>query len=179
MCLPSVGCLHKHLWYLLMLKPLLFVPCDRVIIGQDNVSSLISIMEAFNVNVRAELPPDATTPTLWHVVTYWNRTEEVQGVKAFEQRVDLIRPDGENIGSIPQDFEVSNEFMNFRNITQIHGFPIGLAGIIRVKLSLREAGENNEWREVAEFPIKITHHGIETAQDVSDEETRTEAAEAE
>jgi len=157
-----------------MLRPLLFAPCEKVIIGSDNVSSLISIMEAYTVAVREELPVDASTPNVWFVVTFWNRTEEIEDVRNFEQRVDIIRPDGENIGSVLQAFEVSNAFLNFRNVTQVQGFPIGVAGMLNLRLSLREAGDSNEWREIADFPIRITHRVLE----VHNEEQRNEPAEA-
>jgi hypothetical protein len=156
-----------------MLKLHLFAPCEKVIISQDNITSVIAVMESFNVKVSEELPPDAGVPFQWNVVTIWHRTEDVAGDMTYEQRTEVLRPDGEHSVNATHPFPVSNAHINFRNVVEINGFPVGQEGFVVIKVSLREAGDQNEWRAIADYRIRVKHRAVEA----DNEETGNETAE--
>lgn len=157
-----------------MLRLILFAACEQLIVGQNNNTSLINVLEVINTTLLAEVPPDAAIPMKWHVVSLWQRTEDSDEPKQYEQRIDIVRADGVVIGGGAQEFTVTNDHLNFRNHLEIQGFPVGVAGTCSVKLHLREAGESNEWREAADLPILVAHIMAERP----DEEARPETSEA-
>jgi hypothetical protein len=156
-----------------MLELRIFAPCERAIIGDDQLVSMIAILEAVNLETNIDFPANAVFPMTWSVVSLWSRTEEVQSEVVYEQRVDVIRPDGETAGGSSTEFTVSNAYHNYRNISKFTNFPIGVTGDAAIKLFLREAGENNEWREIAKYPIRINH----IRKEANVEEPTTENAE--
>ena len=140
-----------------MLELLIFAPCERAILGDDDLVSMVVILEAINLETSIDFPANAVFPMTWAVVSMWSRTEEVQDSLTYEQRVDVIRPDGVLAGSTSTEFTVTNSYHNYRNISKFTNFPVGVTGDSIIKLFLREAGENNEWREMAKYPVKINH----------------------
>ena len=141
-----------------MLKLILFAPCERHIQSLENLSSLIAVMENINVELGEGLPPEAAIPMKWTVVTLWHREKDYDTPVIYQERVEVIKPDGVSMGSIVLEFEVSNENLNYRSIRDLFGFPIGLQGQVTVRVSLREKGENARWNEVATYPIQVKHH---------------------
>lgn len=157
-----------------MLKLLIFAPCERVILGDDKLISMVALLESVNLETTADLPADALFPMSWGVLGMWQRTVELQEPVKYEQKIELYRPDGERAGGSHVEFTVNSEMVNYRNIAKFTTFPVGIAGECKLKLSLRESGEQNEWREVAEYSVFMKHIRREAA---ADEKTTVEAAE--
>ena len=78
-----------------MPKILIFAPCDKVIISEDdNTTSLISLIEAFTIGIPEDVqfPEDTSIPIRWHIVHC--EIVEGEGDKRFEQRTNLNCPTG-------------------------------------------------------------------------------------
>ncbi|MFL6333285.1 MAG: hypothetical protein ACJ754_08100 [Pyrinomonadaceae bacterium] len=141
-----------------MLKLLVFAACERLIIGQDNASSLIALLENINVEVERDMPLEAAIPIKWNIVTLWRRAGQVEQETVYEQRVDIVRKDGEVIGGGTNVFTVSNNHLNYRNQVDMFGMPIGLEGDVTLRLRLKEQEQGDDgWKEWGEYPILITY----------------------
>src|SRR2546421_13020416 len=113
-----------------MPKLLAFLPCETVIIADNNTTSLITVLEQLTVAhpANAELPHNAQIPKTWHVYCLWQRLPEDEG-KKYEQRFLLLTPNNEETfpGVLPIEFPPG--IPNFRNIYNIMGFPLVGAGM--------------------------------------------------
>jgi len=136
-------------------KLLMFAPCEKVIIDQNNNSSMISILHNLQVEVgAAELPQDAAVPMRWDIFTLWLREASDEG-KKFEQICELLTPEGKRATGATISFEMTKGVQ--RNVMTLMGFPVvSSGGQYLLRLSLKEAGEDRERREVAEFPISLS-----------------------
>lgn len=141
-----------------MPKLLFFLPCERVIVSQEGPISLITVLEKYIITLSdeeaANLPGEAVLPVTWNVISMWLR-EEGDENRQFEQRVQLILPDGRIPTDAVSRFTIAASNVRQRNIVQVAGFPISTMGQCKVKILLREAGEENAWVEIAECPIEL------------------------
>ena len=76
-----------------MLKLLIYAPCEKVIVANDETVSVISLMESISVNIGGEMPADALAPIRWSVLSLWKRDQEIQEPIDIEERTDVLRPD--------------------------------------------------------------------------------------
>jgi len=142
-----------------MIKLILFAPCEKIITGQDNVTSLISVIEHIVVsgNSPEELAANTGLPFKWSATCLWYRAKQIAGTVAFEMKIDVIAPDEVPMmgGQLP--FEVSNEHTHFRNQIDFPVFPIGQKGIYWLELSYKK--RNSEvWEKVGRYPITVIHN---------------------
>jgi hypothetical protein len=71
-----------------------FVPCERVIISQENTPTLISVIETVTIGIAGvELPENSAVPMLWHVFTMW-RADDSDINQRFDQKCTLVDPNG-------------------------------------------------------------------------------------
>ncbi|HEV7890817.1 MAG TPA: hypothetical protein VGP08_09270 [Pyrinomonadaceae bacterium] len=148
-----------------MLKLLIFAPCEKVIIGEDKLASIIAVMQHVNVAVDENMPADALAPLQWNAFVMWRRVEDVDAPMNYRQKMEVFRPDGVSVGIHESIFEVSNAHYNYRNVMRLGVLPIGMEGDVLLKLFLREVGEGIEWQEVAEYPIRITRSTLKEANE--------------
>ena len=141
-----------------MPKLILFAPSKLA--AFDSVTGVISVMgllTGLDVNVPADIPIDAIAPAEWVVTSVYSEEEGDAG-KAFEQRVQLIAPNGQAVIETKVTFVVAS---NTHNLMQrIQGQPIGQSGVYRLILDFRVQDESEEWATIGEFPIRITHKEI-------------------
>jgi hypothetical protein len=136
---------------------LLFAPCEKVIVDQDNVVSLISILQEANVQLTsADAPPEnASAPMQWAIFTFWKK-DDGDGANTFEQRAALASASGAILLESVATLELMLPFQ--RVVHLITGLPVGTAGKHAIKLWLRQkADPPGEWKEVASFPLTINH----------------------
>jgi hypothetical protein len=139
-----------------MPKLLLFVPCQKVIVDErEHSASLISVMEQLTVNVTSPVPANAQIPFNWTIVTLWTKTPDDEE-KTFEQRTEVILPDGSTFLSAVVSFNLSKQ--SHRNIVDIFGYPISQEGQHIIRLYIRESGKSKEWNFQAEYPVKLIHN---------------------
>jgi hypothetical protein len=141
-----------------MPKILLFAPCEKVIIDhKENTVSLISILERVHIPIPmshdAKLPDNVEIPTRWFLLSIWQR-EDNDG-EQYEQRYEIVLPDGRSINPHSTDIKFHPHLNNARNVVEVGAWPLSMKGHCLVKLSLREVKPESQWREVATFPIYV------------------------
>lgn len=144
-----------------MPKLLLFAPCEKVIIAHDeNTVSLITVLQTlqFAVEDVGGIPEKASAPIRWFVFSMWQATPEEIG-KSFEQRVELLLPDG-TVGLKNDSTFTFAEGKPFHRMNiGFLKFPISKTGQCSLKLSLKNERKNT-WEEYARFPMEIQHRSI-------------------
>ncbi len=135
-----------------MPRLLLFVVCERVIVSQENIPSIINILQRVSIGMPAEdqIPEEATLPLRWYAFTMWHRQSGDEG-KRYNQEVVLQAPDGTILGSSGSSFEM--KYATQRIASEFPSFPIKQFGPYAIKLYLGEEG--GERKEIAEFPIEV------------------------
>ena len=136
-----------------MPKLLMFVPCDRVIVDNEGVISLISLIEKVQLAIPAniEIPDKATLPHRWTIVSIWRRDpDDIQ--QAYEQQVEIFGEDGRALivtsGVTAVEFSMPLH-RSFFHLTQM---PMTEGNLV-LAISLRKTGE--EWQRIAEFPLDV------------------------
>ena len=142
-----------------MSEILLFAPFRKSIVDQiDDSLSLIELMH-FVVMPHMDsqpLPSDAVRDDFtWSVVSVW-KCEPGDDDKKFQQRFQIILPDGQVNAESIMDFQVGK--LPYRIRLRANGFPVGKPGECWLVLSLRELG-HQEWKEMAPYPIEVMHSG--------------------
>jgi hypothetical protein len=144
-----------------MLRLLIFAPCEKAIVAEKGQSSTVGIIEMIRVTPKKEMPVDALIPFRWDLFILWNREQDVEQPVQYQAEVKIFRPDETETGvSVIADFEVSNEFKNFRTIAQFPVFPAGMEGIYVLKLYLKKVTDE-EWIERGVFPVQVEHLPVE------------------
>ncbi len=136
---------------------LVFAPCEKVIVSQeDNTPSLISFLNTLQVSIPAtqevNIPSDVSFPMRWSIFALWRRVNGDEG-KLFQQRTVLITPSGQETVKTDIEFRMAADVQH--NTISIFGFPVTSVGQCSLKLLLREAGQEGQWSEIAEYPIRI------------------------
>jgi hypothetical protein len=147
-----------------MPKCLLFAPCEKALLNQgDGLLSLINVIEQINLgrSPHGEIPEDLGVPIKWNLVTLWRNDPEETG-KVFEQRVEVIAPNGQRTLDATVEFQLTSR--GHRTNVEVQGMAVGQPGDHICRLSLREAGKKTRWTKVAEYSLIISHAGPETAQ---------------
>lgn len=145
-----------------MPKLLVLAACEKLIIDNHNVVSLISLLQEVNVNVPPEvdIPADQKlVPMNWTILSIWQRLPHEEE-KSFEQRTAMLSSSGEEI------FAKENE-VNFRPEPPATRIPtqhrtVGMAqamplaeGDYLVKVWLREKGSTDWGAERGAYPITL------------------------
>jgi hypothetical protein len=144
-----------------MPRSVFFVACERAIIeeGSGNLS-LVSLLQevraAIPSSVMADLPRDAVVQTRWYAVAFWE-AQAGDGDREFEQRVTLTDPEGRIAADVRTKFKMSKRF--HRTVGAVRGFPVAVPGDCQLRLGLREAGTEEDWTEVADYPLTLIHAG--------------------
>lgn len=140
-----------------MPRLLLFAPCQKAILdSQDTSVSLIGVVHGFTAiqETGQPVPDDLTLPIDWSVVSIWLRQENEDN-RAFEQRIDIHRPDGRNIlDPIITPFTMTHR--THQIVLRASGFPVGIEGEHSLALSIRE-NDTQDWQQVFEYPIRVDH----------------------
>lgn len=120
-----------------------FLSCEKVLREDDGLISMIRVADTFTASIPRglQLPQDTRFLVTMTLVTYWGN-----GRGEFEQRLDLLRPDGKVVPGQPQSFVLSD-------IDRFHYF------ITDMQLAFRHGGEHRirlhlNGEPVAELPFK-------------------------
>jgi hypothetical protein len=148
-----------------MIRLIIFAPCEKFLQVAEGQTSMIGILEAVRVDTTGPIEADALTPLSWGFLTLWHRDEDVVNPIQYQERVELVRPDGVTSVTATADFEVNNSFSNFRQHGNFPVFPVGIPGKHILKLSLRES--EKDWKEIATFPIMLMHNQTGTPNETS------------
>jgi hypothetical protein len=141
-----------------MPKLLLFVPCERVILGQgDNSVSLIVLIKKLQLNQLEGMPLQESTTVFARLSLFaeWKAMPE-DADKMFEQRFTLG-----GVGIKQALLETVMEFKMVgktqRTIGIMDGFPVLPAGEYEFAVWLREKGAKWPDAPVATYPVDVAH----------------------
>jgi hypothetical protein len=134
---------------------LLFAPCEKALVDQNNNISLISVLEELHIDIpeAVDVPTKAVGVIHWDVVALWAPTTD-DDAKLYEQRVEVVAPNGMVIAGGNVTFEMRTG-RNHRNTVRITGFPVGPPGDYVLKLSIREDRDGMLFHEVATYPLRV------------------------
>jgi hypothetical protein len=143
-----------------MAKIITILPCEKVIVGRDNLPSLIALFEHINIALSegqdvVEVPKDTITYQRWAVFSEWEIDEKEVELKKAEQVLELEYPDGSSApvrGRIQFEWQVAGIV---RNHQEIYGFPIGQEGWYTIRLWLERDGKRIS--NVGERKVRIIH----------------------
>ena len=137
-----------------MPKLLLFVPCQKVLIDQDNTISTVSIIQEMWLEAGATVPPDFQAAVRWDVVTLWFRLPEDDG-RTFEQVVMLLTSDGTMTSHTKLQFSMSTPF--HRTLSYMYGFQVGQPGTHHLELKLKDMANESSFIQEHTFPMLLNH----------------------
>jgi hypothetical protein len=112
-----------------MLKPYVCVACEKVIVAQDGVASLIALFSKIILTVPAgtEIPPNAVAPKEWAVFSIWD-PEPGDERRNYFLCTQILYPDESQFGQITRS-KFNIEVNKRSQMTlQVQGFPIGQTG---------------------------------------------------
>ncbi len=125
-----------------MLKPYVFVVCEKVVLDSTGTASLISLftqIEGQPGPPSESIPKNAVIPLPWFVFTSWEYETEDVG-KEFIQIVQIFYPDGTLFQEQQQRFKPETGKTHYQLTLNVLGFPVGQQGIYQVKMRLEQAG---------------------------------------
>jgi hypothetical protein len=140
-----------------MPKLLLFVPCERVILGQgDNSVSLIVLIQKLQLNQAqvALLPENSAVFTRISLFTEWQKAPN-DSEKIFEQKFTFGIVGAKPVVESVMDFKMSGRTQ--RTVGVLEAFPVVPAGEYEFSLWLREQGANWPTAPIASWPIEVVH----------------------
>jgi hypothetical protein len=141
-----------------MPKLLVFAPCEKVIISQDeNNPTLIAILSSLTLEGEeaaitealkaTESDKPALVPIRWSVFALWAK-EPADGTREFTQTIDLESPARNIILTNRGTFAFAEGIDTHRLLLNLPGFPIRERGVYILRLSLDGAA-------IAEYPIEL------------------------
>jgi hypothetical protein len=148
-----------------MPRLLVFVACEKAIVDNGNLVSLISLIQEVNLQIPpdAVIPNDlkaAAAPMHWSIVAIWERVPTDDG-KVFEQRIAMFHSDGSLVFEAPQsvvDFKPAPPSTapagQHRTIGLSPSIPVR-EGMYAIKTWLRERGETEWGEERGSYPMKV------------------------
>lgn len=123
-----------------MLTPYVCVCCEKVIIAQDGVASLIGLFNKITVTVSTdapEIPRNAVAPKEWFVFSSWN-SEPGDELREFYVCTDVLLADRTPLGTTARVKMIIDPTKRFQNNIQLQGFPIGQEGPVTVRTWIEE-----------------------------------------
>jgi hypothetical protein len=135
---------------------LAFVPCEKVIVSNEQSVSMISVLDTLTMALPAgvsALEPNSMTHIRWTAVTMYRRLPE-DGDTKFIQTIRLVMANGQSGGEIVSELVMTHNVV--RGMVPLETFPVGVPGECRMKLYLYKAGEP-EGEPITEFPMTIQY----------------------
>ena len=143
-----------------MPRLLLFAPCERVIIGQgDNSVSLIVVIQEMKFQTfgqAQDIKEDQAVSARFTIFSQWYASSGDEG-KGYEQRIALGLAGEKAVIEATAEFQFSNNIKMMRIAAQVPLMPILKPGEYSLTLCLREKGESEWSKAVADYPLMITH----------------------
>ncbi len=125
-----------------MLKLYACVACEKVIIDQDGVASLIGLFNKFILTPQKdqEIPKNAVAPKEWAVFGAWD-TEPGDELKEYIFCMQMFYPDKSQFGEIFKN-KMKVELNKRTQVkTNIPGFPVGQPGFYTIRTWIEESNK--------------------------------------
>lgn len=122
-----------------MLKPYVYVACEKVIIAQDSVASLIALFSKIILTIPAgtEVPRNAVAPKEWAVFSIWD-PEPGDERRNYFLCTQVLYPDKTQFGEIAKSKFNIEPSKRAQMSMQIQGFPIGQTGEYKIRTWIEE-----------------------------------------
>lgn len=133
-----------------MPRLLVFAACDRILIDDSGIPSLISIVDEFTLTIKGDtkIGRDAVGPTQWAIYTKWEKTSGDDD-KEFVQIIQALWPDKSEFKRIKAPFRFQSDKKGHQNRIEINGFPMGQEGLVTLNMWLevdsKRIGEIHTW----------------------------------
>lgn len=137
---------------------MVFVACEKVIVGQeDNASTLMSILQGFDIPVEPPIDQIVNLPVPWYVFTLWERMPD-DVPEADIQRIELFAPDQTRIfaAEVPIIGKTEAHIRFHRAVLRRGGFAIKGTKDHVLKLSIKRGDGAFEPVPNGTFPIPIS-----------------------
>ena len=126
-----------------MLKLYACVACEKVIIDQDGVASLIGLFNRLVLTLQKgqeEIPKNAVAPKEWAVFSSWD-AEPGDELKEYLFCMQMFYPDKSQFGEIYKN--KMNVELNKRSQVKmiIPGFPVGQPGFYTIRTWIEESNK--------------------------------------
>ena len=122
-----------------MPRLLIFAVCEKVIIDDAGMASLIGLFSRISIAVPKEgIPPNAVAPKEWAAFTSWTWDSEDEG-KEFDQLLQVLTP-SKNLHIEVKSKITKQEDKTLQFRMPLLGIPVGEQGFCTVKLSLAFKG---------------------------------------
>jgi len=135
----------------------IFAACEKVIIDQAGVASLITLFGKITISLppeALEMPPNAVTPREWTIYSLWEWDPEDQG-KRFSQHLEIRWPNGTVLVEKRDELVRVADRRSTQIVSPIAGFPIGEPGMISIHLRLEQ--DETPVFEAAPIHIEVVH----------------------
>ena len=126
-----------------MLRPYVCVLCEKVIIAQDGVPSLIGLFTKMTATVAIEadeIPKNAVVPKEWTVYSSWI-PEPGDEAREYFHCVQVLYPDQSQFAEVSKNKIPVEANKRAQMYVQMLGFPIGQRGYYTVRVWIEEKGE--------------------------------------
>lgn len=146
-----------------MLNLRLFFPCERAIVSKEELISAFNVIDSVTIEpkvLKTPIPEEAAYPLQWEVVAVWRKTDESDGGRSFEQRLEMLRPNNKAVFSQKTPFKTDKTHLNFRTITKVGAVPIS-EGEYSLKIFIRYHDESEKWKEMGNYLINVVHKKTE------------------
>ncbi|MCH6553476.1 MAG: hypothetical protein IH793_04880, partial [Acidobacteria bacterium] len=127
-----------------------FAACDRILIEESGIASLISIIDEFTLTIKGDtkIGRDAVGPTQWAIYTKWEKTSGDDD-KEFVQIIQALWPDKSEFKRMKAPFRFQPDKKGHQNRIEINGFPMGQEGLVTLNMWLevdsKRIGEIHTW----------------------------------
>jgi hypothetical protein len=127
-----------------------FAVCEKVIIDQNGIPSLISLFTRVNFSPATDIPGNAIAPKEWSIYTSWDWEPGDEG-REYKQVLQILYPDGSPFMPRQEQRFVMQPNTKHQINTPVLGFPIGQWGTYTVRMQL----EHNETVIFQPSPIRL------------------------
>lgn len=137
-----------------MPRLILLAACEKVIIDQNQLPSVIGIFQAMKFQLQgAPLPDNAVSPMKWSIFSLWKHTAEENGVQ-FTQHIEILKPDGEVFGVASRAVFTAQgaEQSQSKVFVDVFGLPVGQPGVVKIRTWLE-----NIPNSAGEYEFLVVH----------------------
>jgi len=138
-----------------MLRPYIFIVCEKVLVDKNDVASLIGLFNKFTITVSGEVPSNAVAPKEWSIFTSWH-VEPSDLEKNYVQVFRISYPNGEQFGELGRIvLQVSPGKSHAQTVANSQGLPIGQNGPYTVESWLQENDKKIGESISMEFEVEV------------------------
>jgi hypothetical protein len=149
-----------------MPRLLTFLPCEKVLFGENQSVSLIIVLSEFHFVVPSpeaikNLPPKSGIPFRWVIFMQWEREGGDSNEQEFECSVAMTSEAGEVFFTNTAKFSFQPKDRIHRQIGNFDLVPVLPEG--RYELVVRQRkDESAEWIEASRYPVWVVYDPVPT-----------------